>query len=336
MALVARSSRQLLSSGLGPFVAGLFVALCSVSTPRPLAAQEATPTPTPRSDETVGEQGAESAARARAAFQQGVEHYQAQRYVDAIHEFQVAASLIPSADLWFNIASAYEQLSRSRGELTDYEQAIAHYRRYLTEQVDPPDRAQVEANIVVLTERLDAARAAQTVTATHGTLRIRSSVEGASVRVDAETVGQTPLADDLELPPGRHRVEATLEGHLPFLAEVSLDLGVTTTTQITLVPARTHRAIVQSPVFAWVAWGLAVATLGASIGVGIHAASLVPTTYDASFDQYAEPRTWGAVSDGLLAATAGLATVGIALFFIEGRAVGTVTERGGEVETETE
>lgn len=288
------------------------------------------------SSETVGEQGAESAARAREAFQQGVAHYEAQRYVDAIHEFQVAASLIPSADLWFNIASAYEQLSRTRGELTDYEQAIAHYRRYLTEQVDPPDRAQVEANIAVITERLEAARAAQTVTATRGTLRIRSDVDGAAVRVDDESVGTTPIANELELAPGRHRVEATLDGHLPFLAEVSLDVGTAATTHVTLVPARTHRAIVQSPVFAWVAWGLAVATLAASVGIGIHAASLVPGegAFDPSFDQYAEPRTWGAVSDGLLAATAGLATIGIALFFIEGRAVGTVTERGGEVETE--
>ena len=304
--------------------------------PHVARAQESTPPTSDASGETVGEQGAESAARAREAFQAGVAHYEAQRYVDAIHEFQVAASLIPSADLWFNIASAYEQLTRTRGELTDYEQAIAHYRRYLTEQVDPPDRAQVEANIGVLTQRLEDARAAQHVTATQGTLRIRSEVPGATVTVDDREVGTTPIENDLTLDPGRHRLEATLEGHLPFLAEVSLDVGTTTTTHVTLLPARTHRAITRSPVFAWIAWGLAVATLGASIGIGIHAESLIPSPedFDPSFDQYAEPRTWGAVSDGMLAATAGLATLGIALFAIEGSAVGTVTERDGEVEPE--
>lgn len=284
--------------------------------------------------ETVGEQGVESTQRAREEFRLGVEHYQAGRYVDAIHSFQVAASLIPSADLWFNIASAYEQLARTRGEIPDWEQAIVHYRRYLTEQVDPPDRAAVEANILVLTERLEAARAAQTVTATHGTLRLRSDVEGASVEVDGDVVGQTPIERDLELAAGRHRVEATREGYLPFLAEVSLEIGVPVTTRIELLPARTHRAIVQSPIFAWVAWGLAAASLATSVGLGVHAASLVPTTFDPSFDQYAEARTWGAVSDAMLAATAGLTTIGIALFFIEGRAVGTVTERGGVVEDE--
>jgi hypothetical protein len=34
----------------------------------------------------------------------------------------------------------------------------------------------------------------------------------------------------------------------------------------------------------------------------------------------------------MLAATAGLTAVGIALFFVEGRAVDTATERGGVVE----
>jgi hypothetical protein len=161
---------------------------------------------------------------------------------------------------------------------------------------------------------------------------VRSEVEGATVEVDGAEVGRTPIERDLDLEPGRHRVEATREGYLPFLAEVSLEIGVPVTTRIELVPARTHRAIVQSPVFAWVAWGLAAASLATSVGLGVHAASLVPTTFDPSFDQYANARTWGAVSDGMLAATAGLTAIGIALFFIEGRAVGTVTERGGVVE----
>jgi hypothetical protein len=296
------------------------------------AQDDTAPPPTPASGETVGEQEVESTRRAREEFRLGIEHYQAGRYVEAIHSFQVAASLIPSADLWFNIASAYEQLARTRGEISDWEQAIAHYRRYLTERVDPPDRTAVEANIVALTERLEAARAAQTVTATTGTLRLSSEAEGASVTVDGELVGTTPIERNLELAPGRHRIEATREGYLPYLAEVSLEIGVPVSTRIELGPARTHRAIVQSPVFAWVAWGLAVASLATSIGLGVHAASLVPTTFDPSFDQYANARTWGAVSDGMLAATAGLTAVGIALFFVEGRAVDTATERGGVVE----
>jgi len=309
---------------------------------------EAPPTeasPPAGADETVGDQGVESARRAREEFRAGIEHYQASRYVEAIHSFQVAASLIPSADLWFNIASAYEQLARTRGELTDFEQAISHYRRYLTEQVDPPDRAAVEANIVVLAERLEAAREAQTVDATTGTLRVRSEFEGATVRVDADVIGQTPIDEDLSLAPGRHRVEATREGYIPFLAEISLDVGVPVTTRIDLMPSRTHRPIVQDPIFAWVAWGLAGASLIGSVIMGVIAQGLQPSqaALDAEYararadmdnpmDLYAPVRDMGAGSDALLAATAGLASVGIALFFIESRAIGTVTERDGIVE----
>jgi len=74
-----------------------------------------------------------------------VAHYEAERFSEAIHSFQVAASLIPSADLWFNIARCHEQLARARNSAADYEQAIAYYRRYLTDRVDPPDRAAIEA-----------------------------------------------------------------------------------------------------------------------------------------------------------------------------------------------
>ncbi len=303
------------------------------------SAQDAPPaaadTPPSESQEVVGDQAVESARHAREEFRAGVEHYQAGRYLEAIHSFQVAASLIPSADLWFNIASAYEQLARTRGEVTDFEQAIVHYRRYLTEQVDPPDRAAVEANLAYLGERLEAARAAQTVAATQGTLRVRSSFAGASVSVDDEVVGPTPIDREVALAPGRHRVEATRDGYVPYLAEVSLELGLTVTTQIDLVPAHRHRAITQAPVFAWVAWGLAVASLGGSIAVGALAQGALPQSSDpgncgpmgaGACDLWASSRELGAFSDGLLAATAGLAVVGIALFFIEGRAVGTVTE----------
>jgi tetratricopeptide (TPR) repeat protein len=299
--------------------------------PEPATAPSAS-APDASTEETVGAQGVESARQARDEFRAGVAHYQAGRYVEAIHSFQIAVSIIPSADLWFNIARAYEQLARSRGEISDWEQAIVHYRRYLTERVDPPDRAAVEATLLVLGERLDEARASLLTVATTGTLRVRAPQPGAVVAIDGEPVGETPLERDLQLSPGRHRVEASRDGDLPFLAEVAIEVGLPVTTPIELVPGRTHRSIRQSPVFAWVAWGLAAASLGTSVGLGVHAVSLVPETFDATRDQYSEARTWSATADAMLAATAGLTVLGVALFFVEGRAVETVTERGGVVE----
>lgn len=290
------------------------------------------------SEEAAATASVENARLARQEFQAGVEHYQAGRYLEAIHSFQVAASRVPSADLWFNIATAYEQLARSRGEVSDYEQAIAHYRRYLTERVDPPDRAAVEANLIALNERLDAARAAQRVETSTATLRVQSSFEGASVRVDGAAVGVSPLDQSMALEPGHHSVEATREGYLPFLADVTLERGLSASTSFSLTPERIHRAITRDPVFAWIAWGLGAASVVGSVALGAHAQGLADQASRQPFDStmptdpFADARTMGAVSDALLGGAALLVAIGVSLYFLESSAVGTVTERAGVAE----
>lgn len=291
-------------------------------------AQQATSPPV--SPETAPQQSADDARRAREEFRAGVEHYEAGRYLEAIHSFQVAGSLVPSADLWFNIGSAYEQMARARGQVSDYELAISNYRRYLTERVDPPDRAAVEANITLLQERLEGARSALQARVTTGELRLRSTFEGAEVSVDAEPAGTTPLETERQLPAGTHRVDASREGYLPYVAQVGIERGLGATAVVSLEPARTHRAIHGEPVFAWVALGLSALSLGGAIGVGVHAQSLVPTTYNEA--ALGDARTFGSFSDALLGSAIGFATIGVVLYFIESNAVGMVTERGGEEE----
>ena len=300
--------------------------LLGLALPAQALAQEtpAAAAPTVATSETAPQQTAEDARRAREEFRAGVEHYEAGRFLEAIHSFQVAGSLVPSADLWFNIGSAYEQIARARGEVADYELAIANYRRYLTERVDPPDRAAVEANLVVLQERLEAARNSLRERATTGELRLRSTFEGAEVTVDTEVSGTTPLETEQQLPSGVHRVDATREGYLPYAAQVGIERGLGATAIISLEPERTHRAIHGDPVFAWVAWGLGALSLAGSVGFGVHAQSLLP--------EIDEARQQGSYSDALLAGAVGFATIGIALYFIESNAVGMVTERGGVVE----
>lgn len=310
---------------------GIFALGCGL----PLAAhaQETPPATTetpPASTETAPQQSAEDARRAREEFRAGVEHYEAGRFQEAIHSFQVAGSLVPSADLWFNIGSAYEQMARARGEVSDYELAISNYRRYLTERVDPPDRAAVEANIVALEERLEAARNALRARATTGELRLRSTFEGAAVTVDGEAAGTTPLETQQQLPAGSHRVDAEREGYLPYAAQIAIERGLGATALVSLEPARTHRAISGQPVFAWVAFGLSALSLGGAIGLGVHAQSLLPTEYNEM--ALGDARTMGSFSDACLAGAVGFAAIGVALYFIESNAVGMVTERGGVVE----
>ena len=147
--------------------------------------------------------------RARQNFLAGIEHFRAHRYRDAIQSFQVAAQLVPSADLWFNIARSHEELS-------EYELAIEHYQRYLRDRVDPPDREQVEAHIESLRERAEAARAAAQSAPTEGTLRLSANRDGSEVQLDGASAGQTPWDQPRDVTPGRHRLAVLREGYVPF------------------------------------------------------------------------------------------------------------------------
>lgn len=292
-------------------------------------AQDDAGTPTSTSDETVGHQDADTAARARDEFMAGIAHFQAERYSDAIHSFQVAASLVPSADIWYNIARSYEELARSRGEATDYEQAIEHYRRYLTARVDPPDRATVEQHIANLEERLEGVRRAAQVAPTTGTLRVRCEREGARVLIDDQEVGRTPVEQDLALSPGTHHLRAELDGYVPFVAEVTINAGTTTSSRVELVPSHRYEATHGERIWTWVSWGLGVAALGAAVGIGIWAAdqqSHALNPYDMQALENA--RGISAWSDAALGGAIGFGVLGVILWFVEGNAVGTATLEG--------
>ncbi len=242
-----------------------------------------------------------------------MEHFRGRQYREAVHEFQLAARLVPSADLWFNIARAYEEIDDEQS----LQQAVEFYRRYLRDRMDPPDREQVEARVAVLEERVEAARQARLQRPRTGTLRVRSNLPGASVRVGTDAVGQTPVPVPIELPPGGHRVELRREGYIPFRSEVQIAAGVTTAAYADLVPQTHYRAVRGRRIFTWIAGGLGVAALAASVGFGIKARRL---TGDADYDQ---ARQLARRSDYLLGTTMALAVGTVILYFVEGRAIGT-------------
>ena len=292
----------------------IVLAALTLATPSVVSAQQAT------AEAATGEGGApedaEAARRARARFLEGMEHFEARRYRPAIHQFELAAELVPSADLWFNIARAHE-------ELGEHEPAIEHYRRYLRDRVDPPDKAQVERRIASLEQQLEAARRAASERPTTGTLRVTANVEGAEVHLDDRAIGQTPLTAPVSLAPGRHRLRLERDGYVPFRSEVRVETGLVTAAYADLLPATRYRAIRGRRVATWIAGGLAVAGVGAAIGLWGHARGL------ASDGNYDEARDWGRYSDFAWGGAALLAVTAVILYFVEGRAVGT--ERLDEV-----
>ncbi len=252
---------------------------------------------------------------ARERFREGMADFQARRFREAIHAFQLAAQAVPSADLWFNIARAYEELN----DATALGEAVDHYRMYLRDRVDPPDREAVEQRIALLEERIEAARQATLSVPTTGTLRVDGSVEGASVTLDDQPAGQTPIAAPLALAPGTHALELSREGFVPFRAEVAVLPGAVTAAYARLSPTTEYRSERGRRVWTWVLAGLSVAGLGASVALGVRARS------EARMD-LGEGRRWATFSDYALggAITFGLAAFVVALF--EGRSLRTVLD----------
>ncbi len=266
----------------------------------------------PRADSGPEDEG--RSARARQHFEAGMRHFNKRSFREAIQEFRLAAQLVPSADLWFNIARAHEELS-------EYQEAADHYSLYLRDRVDPPDRAQVDALIKRLKERAEEARRAQTQRPTEGTLRVRSNVKGADVEVDGKRSGKTPLNLALTLPPGRHALEVAREGYIPFRSKVGVRAGQTTAAYADLVPETRYRAVRGRRVWTWVVGGLAAGAAVASLGLGIRAARL---DNDGDLDG---ARDWARYSDFALGGALVLGVGAVILYFVEGRAV--ATERVG-------
>ena len=254
--------------------------------------------------------------RAREHYRSGMSRFDAHDYRTAIAEFHLAARLVPSADLWFNIARAHEEVGEQL-------LAVEHYQLYLRDRVDPPDREAVEARIASLQQRADEARAAAEHAPTTGTLRLSANLEGARVFLDGREIGVSPLTDPMELSPGRHELALERDGYLPFRSTVRLEAGLTTAAYADLQPATGYRAVRGRRLWTWIAGGLAVAGGGAAIGLGVHARGFQD-------ENRVEARRWARYSDIALGSAVVMALTSVILYFVEGRAIETERFEGPE------
>ncbi len=98
---------------------------------------------------------------------------------------------------------------------------------------------------------------------------VESAPPGASVRIDGNAVGETPVEQALRA--GRHEVEASLPGHAPVSQTVEVTRGVAQKVLLTFTPEVVPPQVVEAPpppppdrTWVWVASG--VATAGAVVG----------------------------------------------------------------------
>lgn len=147
----------------------------------------------------------ESRAAAREHFDRGVAAYDEKRFSDAAEEFESAYKLSRAFKILFNVGQVNVALGRPV-------EAVDAYDRYLKQggaTITAERRKEVQIEIEHQLARI-------------GTLAIRTSPEGADVRIDGALVGKSPLPRAIRVGMGRHTVEAILAEHVPQVEEVEV------------------------------------------------------------------------------------------------------------------
>ena len=174
------------------------------------------------------------AGAARTHFEAALAHYRERHYREAIREFELSLSIVPNADIWFDLGRAHEQL----GELNE---AIDSYRRYLRDRVDATDAAALRSHMAELEQRSareHAARARREQPA-QGSLAIEANQAGSRVALDGHELGTAPLERVVPVEPGAHRVSGRRDGYAPFDARIDVQPGAVSAAYVRLIPLRT-------------------------------------------------------------------------------------------------
>ena len=158
----------------------------------------------------VHAQASGSEAEARARFEAGRGHARAERWADALLEFQASEALVPRAVTEFNLAATLLRLGRAR-------EALAMVER-LEARSDLDDR--IATDVVALRAAArDAIR----------TLAVAVAPASARIEVDGSVIEGTGSPRAIPLDPGPHTIVVTAAGyseHRATLAADAVTLGV--------------------------------------------------------------------------------------------------------------
>jgi PEGA domain len=286
------------------------------------------------------EDDAAATAKAKTLFTNGQKLYKAGKYADAIAKFEEAFKVKSHPVIYFNIGKCWEQLG-------DSAKALRNFRDYLRLSPDASDRQQVTDSIANLERRLREKGVQQ--------LLIFAEPANAKIVVDGKDLGPSPAS--VELTAGSHELVVTAEGMDKVQRTITTTLTRATEMTITLQAAGSTPPLVSDapkkdpdtkvgdpgppppppPVvtvptekkggrlFTYVAGGVAVAALGAGIGMGVaaeaNAKELRETKeplVDGRADQLAQSANGLATGANVAYATAGAAlVVAVILFFVE-------------------
>jgi hypothetical protein len=167
---------------------------------------------------------------AKEKFDQGVTAYKERRYHDAARLFQEADAIEPSTSLSFNVARSFEKLDDTSG-------ALRWYRDFLRRSPRASNAAEVQAKVTALAATLAQAGVQQ--------ISVLSEPAGATVLLDEQNVGVTPMTRDIA--PGKHRLLLKMAGYADKTAEIALEPQTPQDLSLKLEPAGATPARSDSP-----------------------------------------------------------------------------------------
>jgi tetratricopeptide (TPR) repeat protein len=253
-------------------------------------------------------------AQARNHFMLGMQLFEARSFRDALREFDLAATLAPSADLWFNIGRAHE-------ELGEYELAARALDQYLHDRVDAQDAAAVRAHVAELERLANESREHNRSGPNAGSLRIHVRPLQALVLVDGQVLSPSAIARPLLLAPGRHRLDVSQEQYIPLHARFDVQSGLLTAAYADLRPATRTQMHSVSRGISWTLFGVSVA--GALTSAAFGGAALLQQ----SDGNGRQAQIWGERTDVALVGTAVCALAAVIVYYVEGRSAATERER---------
>jgi tetratricopeptide (TPR) repeat protein len=283
----------------------------------------------------LGAAPVEPAAAAKESFAAGKKLYDQAKFADAVVKFEEAYRLKPHPVIFFNIGKCYEAMGETG-------KAMRAFRDYLRLLPDATDRQNVVDAIANLERRLRERGVQQ--------LLVFVDPPNAAVAIDGKPITGNPAS--AELTAGSHQLTAKLDGYddlartfnfnIQRSSEMTINLTVKGTAvagndapkkmpdvDLTPPPTPPSATVTSAPsrhrTWTWVAGGVAVAGLGAAIGMGVVSSGasneLKGSQHDRlQADALASKTQSMALGANVTYGVAGAAAItAVVLFFLEGR-----------------
>lgn len=158
---------------------------------------------------------------ARAAFQEGVRDFAAQRFAQALEAFRRAYRIRPHPSVLVNIANCQLALDQPQA-------ALATFENYLTDAgatLTPAQRAPIDQAIATARQRL-------------ATITINAMPPGVQIFLDGELIGSAPIRHPVQVGPGPHVLEARTPGGPSQQFQTRLSPGGAATVTLDVVHQR--------------------------------------------------------------------------------------------------